>query len=116
MQIIYGGKTDRSQSRGVVFPKGFHVTKNEKHWSNETETVNFFKQVINPNVIDKRKELGLPADQKALLTWNVFRGHITDHVAQILGSLNIKVVKVPANMTHFSQPLDLTVNRSAKIL
>ena len=31
MQIIYGGKTDRSQPRGVVFPKGFHVTQNEKH-------------------------------------------------------------------------------------
>ena len=29
MQIIYGGKTDRSQPRGVVFPKGFHVTQSE---------------------------------------------------------------------------------------
>ena len=114
MQIIYGGKTDRSQPRGVVFPKGFHVTQNEKHWSNETETVNFIEQVIDPYVIDKRKELGLPADQKALLTWDVFRGQTTDHVAQIWDSLNIKVVKVPANMTHFFQPLDLTVNGSAK--
>ena len=114
MQIIYRGKTDRSQPRGVVFPKGFHVTQNEKHWSNETETVNFIEQVINPYVIDKRKELGLPADQKALLTSDVFRGQTTDHVAQILDSLNIKVVKVLANMTHFFQPLDLTVNGSAK--
>ena len=114
MQIIYGGKTDRSQPRGGVFSKGFHVTQNEKHWSNETETVNFIKQVIDPYVIDERKELGLPADQKALLTWDVFRGQVTDHEAQILDSLNIKVVKVPANMTHFFQPLDLTVNGSAK--
>ena len=44
----------------------------------------------------------------------MFRGQTTDHVAQILDSLNIKVVKVPANMTHFFQPLDLTVNGSAK--
>ena len=62
MQIIYEGKTDRSQPRGVVSPKGFHVTQHEMHWSNETETVNFIGQVINPYVIDKRKELGLPAD------------------------------------------------------
>ena len=89
-------------------------TQNEKHWSNETKTVNFIKQVINPYVIDKRKELGLPADQKALLTWDVFRGQTTDHVAQILDSLNIKVVKVPAITTFFFQPLDLTVNGSAK--
>ena len=92
----------------------FHVSQNEKHWSNETETVNFIEQVINPYVTDKRKELGLPADQKALLTWDVFRGQATDHVAQIFDSLNIKVVKVPANMTHFFQPHDLTVNGSAK--
>ena len=114
MQIIYRGKTDRSQPRGVVFPKGFHVTQNEKHWSNETETINFIKQVINPYIIHTRKELGLPADQKALLTWDVFRGQTTDHVAQILDSLNIEVVKVPANMTHFFQPFVLTVNGSAK--
>ena len=44
----------------------------------------------------------------------MFRGQTTDHVAQILDSLNIKVVKVPANMKHFFQPLDLTVNGSAK--
>ena len=114
MQIIYGGRTDRSQPIAVVFPKGFHVTQNEKHWSNETETVNLIEQVINPYVIDKRKVLGLPADQKALLTWDVFRGPTTDHVSQILDSLNIKVVKVPANTTHFFQPLDLTVNGSTK--
>ena len=64
MQIIYGGKTDRSQPG-----YRYHVTQNEKHWSNETEAVNFIKQVINPYVNDKRKELGLPADQKDLLTW-----------------------------------------------
>ena len=56
----------------------------------------------------------MSADQKALLTWDVFRGQTTDHAAQILHSLNIKVVKVPANMTHVFQPLDLTVNGSAK--
>ena len=112
--MIYGGKTDRSQPRGVVFPKGFRVTQNEKHWSIETEAVNFIEQVINLYVTDKRKELGLPADQKALLTWDVFRGQTTDHAAQILDSLNIKVVKVPASMTHFFQSLDLTVNGSAK--
>ena len=44
----------------------------------------------------------------------MFRGQTTDHAAQNLDSLNIKVVKVPAHMTHFFQPLDLTVNWSAK--
>ena len=39
---------------------------------------------------------------------------MTETVKQKLSSLNIEVVAVPANMTHFFQPLDLTVNGSAK--
>ena len=56
----------------------------------------------------------MPADPKTLFPWNVFRRQTTDHVAEILDSLNIKVVKVPANLTHFFQLLDLTVRVSAK--
>ena len=38
-------------------------------------------------------------DCQSLIDMDVFRGQTTDHVAQILDSPNIKVVKVPANMT-----------------
>ena len=114
MQIIYGGKTDRSQPRGVEFPKGFNVTQNPRHWSNEEETTKFIKHIINPRVLSIRKELGLPEDQSALLIWDVFKGQCTVKVNNHLTKLNIKVVMVPANMTHFFQPLDLTVNGSAK--
>ena len=67
-----------------------------------------------PRVISIRKELGLPEDQSALLFWDVFKGQCTVKVNNLLTKLNIKVVMVPANMTHFFQPLDLTVNGSAK--
>ena len=39
---------------------------------------------------------------------------MTPTVKRELQSLNIELVPVPANMTHFFQPLDLTVNGSAK--
>ena len=39
MQIIYSGTTKASQPRNFVFPKGFYVTQNKKHWSNENETL-----------------------------------------------------------------------------
>jgi len=38
MQIIYAEKTKQSQPPGFAFPKGFSVTQNPKHWSNELET------------------------------------------------------------------------------
>ncbi len=44
----------------------------------------------------------------------MFKGQDTDKVLSHLDSLNIEFVAVPANMTHFFQPLDLTVNKSAK--
>ena len=114
MQIIYRGKTDRCQPNGIVFRKGFYVTQNENHWSNETETIKFVQEIINPRAIAVRKAKGLPADQKALLIWDVFKGQCTNKVNHLLENLNIKVIYVPANMTHFFQPLDLTVSGSAK--
>lgn len=51
--------------------------------------------------------------QKALVIWDVFKGQVTEKVLRKLDSLHIEFVAVPANMTVF-QPLDLTVNSSAK--
>ena len=48
------------------------------------------------------------------MIWDVFRGQMTDKVKEQLTELNIEYVYVPANMTHFFQPLDLTVNGCAK--
>ena len=45
---------------------------------------------------------------------DAFKGQYTDGVKKKLHSLSIKMVQVPANMTHFFQPLDLKVNRVAK--
>ena len=46
--------------------------------------------------------------------WDVFKGQMTQRVKDRLTSLNLELVPVPANMTHFFQPLDLTVNGYAK--
>ena len=74
MQIIYQGKTSRSQPVGFKFPNGFAVSQNEKHYSNEAETLSPIDKVIKPFVERKKKELKLPLTQKALLIWDVFNG------------------------------------------
>lgn len=114
MQIIYQGKTPASQPRGFKFPNGFAISQNPKHYSNKTETLTLIDKVIKPYVEQKRKDLKLQPTQKALLVWDVFKGQKTDKVLSKLASLNVEVVSVPANMTHFFQPLDLTVNGEAK--
>ena len=70
--------------------------------------------MINPYLVRKRAELKLAETQKAVIVWDVFKGQMTEAVKQKLSSHNIELIAMPANMTHFFQPLDLTVNGSAK--
>ena len=114
MQVIYAGKTKASQPRGFVFPKGFCISQNQKHWSNEEEMLKLLDTVINPYIIQEKENLGLPPQQRALIICDVFKGQTTEAVRNKLESLMIEQVEVPANMTHFFQPLDLTVNKEAK--
>ena len=57
LQIIYRGKTQKSQPRGFSFPPGFIVSQNPKHWSNEQETLKLIEEIINPYLVKKRAEL-----------------------------------------------------------
>ena len=114
MQVIYQGKTKASLPRNFVFPKGFCFTQNPKHYSNEEETLKLIDSIINPYLVQTRQQLKLPPTQKAILIWDVFWGQTTERVLSKLASLNIEIVSVRANMTHFFQPLDLTVNGQAK--
>ena len=47
MQVIYQGKTKASLPRNFVFPKGFCLTQNPKHYSNEEETLKLIDSIIN---------------------------------------------------------------------
>ncbi|PFX26609.1 hypothetical protein AWC38_SpisGene8728 [Stylophora pistillata] len=112
-QLIYTGKTSRSLPH-VEFPAGFCLSYNEKHWSNEAETMALVNKIIYPYVAKVKEELGLPETQKALLVWDAFKAQSTEKVSSELERLNINVVALPKNMTHLLQPLDLTTNASVK--
>lgn len=113
MQLIYKGKTTQSLPR-YRFPEGFSLSVNEKHFSNSIESVKLLKEIIIPYVKKERESKGLSEDQKALVIMDVFTGQMTSEVKEVLQENNLLVTNVPANMTRFYQPLDLTVNGSAK--
>ena len=112
MQLIYGGKTEASYPK-FKFPSSFSLSANPKHFSNTAESLKLISEVIVPYVDEQRKTLG-DANQAALLIIDVFRGQMTDPVVEAPKENKIILVKIPPNMTHIYQPLDLTVNRSAK--
>ena len=107
MYLIYGGKNTQSIPR-VKFPQGFCLSSNPKHFSNTEES--FLDEVIISYVIKERSNCDLPEDQKALMVIDVFMDHTTPEVITNYQENNIIIVNVPANMTTFYQPLDLTVN------
>ena len=108
-QLIYQGRTAASMPK-VNFPKEWHVTATENHWSNEEKT----KEYIEPYIEMKGKELDLPTTFHALVLFDVFKGQTTESVYKPLESNSIYAVSIPANCTDRLQPMDLSVSRSIK--
>ena len=109
MQLIYQGTTVQSLPR-FDFPNSFSLSMNPKHFSNTAEALKIIDEVIVPYLTKKKNELHLPQDHPSLLIMDVFHGQMTEEVLEKLKCNNIFLVRVPANMTHIFQPLDLTVN------
>ncbi len=60
------------------------------------------------------KELSLASSQHALVIFDHFKGQCTDSILKLLNESNDPLVIVPANCTDRHQPLDISVNKSAK--
>ena len=114
MQLIYEGKTPQCLPKDVEFPKEFDVTFTQNHWSNEGKSKQLLDNVIFPYLKKKKYDLGLPGDQKSLLIYDVFTGQTTKNIKEYIEENDCVIVYVPNNMTHYFQPLDLTVNAVAK--
>ena len=65
---------------------------------------------ISVSYITKESEKLSSANQPAILIMDVFKGQMTNPVLKKLEEYNILLTRVPGNMTHLFQPLDLTVN------
>ena len=77
------------------------------------EALKFFDEVIVPYLDSERKRLNLP-NQYGLVVMDDLKGQMTDKVIGFLHDNSVLHEKIPANMTHHFQPLDLTVNGAAK--
>ena len=111
MQLIHEGRTPRWLPKDFEFPKEFDVTFIPNHWSNEEKSKQLLDNVIFPYLKKKKHDLGLPGDQKSLLICDV---QTTKNIKEYIEENDCAIVYVPNNMTHYFQPLDLTVSAVAK--
>ena len=112
-QLIYTGKTERSLPN-FTFSDGFCLAFNEKHRSNETDTIHLIEELLVPYIEKVKEEKALPQSQKRFLVWDAFKAQSTPKVMDTLSSYGREAVMVPKNMTHLLQQLDLTTNASFK--
>ena len=74
----------------------------------------YIDKIIVPYALRMKKELGLPDNHHALMTYDEFRGQITADVVAKLRQHHFDIVLVPPNCTDCLQPLDVSVNKPAK--
>ena len=115
MQIIYSEKTSKSIPP-VSFPDSFLVSANTKHYSNEKESLKMLEHKIIPYVKKQRQKLSLDPHYPAQLIMDVFKGQMTKQVKDLLNENNIKLQKVPANLTYLFQPLDVQGGPNGHVL
>ena len=113
VHLICKGKTVQSLPR-FKFPRKFCLSANEKHFSNRYESMKHLEEVIVPYFKKQRSIEGLDESRKALVIMDVFTGQMTPEVLDSYKAYSICVINVPANMTKYYQPLDLTVNKEVK--
>ena len=94
--------------------KDFFFSYNEKHWSNNKETLRLIGVIFLPYIGKTKKDLNLPNDQKSLLIWDAFTDQNTDDVKNRLSELYFLTVNVPKNLTHLLQPLNLIIYATFK--
>ena len=98
----------------VEFPKDFDITHSPNHWKNKETVMSLLKKIVFPFVNKKLESLSLSKNAKVLLIFDVFKGQTTPAVNDLLKDNNCIVQHVLNNHTNLFQPLDISVNKSAK--
>lgn len=114
VQLLYQGTTEKCLPKNIEFPSNWHITCSSNHWSNQDTMVDYVAKIIVPYVEAMRRQHNLDEKHPALVLFDTFRGQCVPSVLKLLEENNIHYLFVPPNTTDKLQPLDLSVNKSAK--
>ena len=84
------------------------------HWYNLENCEDLFKVIIFPYLSAERKGLGYPEEQQSLIIMDTFKRQVNEEMKLLYLKNNCQLVIVPHNLTNKFQPLDISINQSAK--
>ena len=76
--------------------------------------IEYINEIILPYINEKRRDLKLSNEQPALLIFDNFKAQCTTSVLSLLDQYRINVALILPNCTDRLQPLDLSINKTAK--
>ena len=114
MQLIYKGTTNPCLLKGADFSADFDETCITNHWSNEFKVIQHLEKIDFLYIKKKKKKLNVPLAQKAMLIFDVFKGHLIEKITTIIEENNCVIIYVLNNLTDKFQTLDFNVNGQAK--
>ena len=85
-----------------------------KSWSNLEKCEDLFRVIIVSYLSARKKELGYPEDQRSLIIMDTFKGQDNEEMKRLYAKNNCELIIVPHNLTNKFQPLDISINKSAK--
>ena len=95
-------------------PNEVWVTFTKNHWPNTDKSVEFFQEIIFPDLEDYKRSKNYPLEQYTLIIIDNFKGQDDDTLKKPCAESNCDVVIVPHNLTNKFQPLELSVIKAAK--
>ena len=76
--------------------------------------IDYVNKILLPYITQKRKQLNLDSLYPLLVICDHFKGQCTDQFLSLLKDNGIHILIVPANCTDRLQPLDISINKTAK--
>ena len=98
----------------VDFSEDWDITFTENHWCNEAVMIDYVNKILLPYITLKKQQLSLDPLYPSLVIFDCFRGQCTDQFLSLLKANGIHILIVPANCTDRLQPLDVSINKTAK--
>ena len=115
VQLIYQGKMPKCLP-SIHFPSDWDITFMDNHWSNEITMLQYLEKILFLYIESTKEKLGLDVNQSALIIFDRFHAQCTERILSLLeGHHIIHMAIVPANCTDRLQPLDISINKAAKI-